>query len=635
MPMVQGVPTVLEPPKDYVVDFENPRRQGVPEAYYVSGFGMALSFLFIAEIIRQVLSYRRSTSRRCASHLFICVATIALCLHMFATGVGGVHAWEISVTQFNAYLMDVYFGAFIYILCGSLSKLALLVFYLRLSPQRWFRIATWSTIVFIGGYTVGIFFACIFSCKPIAMSWDVTITDGVCINRPSLYIATAVANIISDVILFFLPIPMVIKLQIPPRQKIGLVIIFGIGSLTVVTSVVRVSILPALLTDPDATWVIAWASSFATIHLILRAPEPGPEQPRFLSRFRRNSKKPAPTPQDILTKSDNPQSGSPLFKLLPAEVRNQIFALSLTDYEDPSPHKHYAGDTCFTRPSYFAPRKTDTALLRTCRAIYRECRFLPFMLTEQLHWLSFDVRAPPEYDVDNAVEKLHATAKEMAQQMGQERVQIEGIRVFPQTFKLEGGELERLLGTPYMDPKKLTITIRHADWWDWEDDAPLRFEGSWISDVSEEISPSLNEICIEMETLERKKRQVDRIAKMMIDRWFFKKPDGTVLVADTEGSTRQESRWKGTSRWHDKRWVRDETEEGVIDYYIVSVTFRPRHIIERNGGKISKLVSKRAETNDYDDDELSLRLPDETAMDFPRPIKLSSPASVCFMVMAI
>jgi hypothetical protein len=53
---------------------------------------------------------------------------------------------------------------------------------------------------------------------------------------------------------------MVIKLQIPPRQKIGLVIIFGIGSLTVVTSVVRVSILPALLTDPDATWVIAWAS---------------------------------------------------------------------------------------------------------------------------------------------------------------------------------------------------------------------------------------------------------------------------------------------------------------------------------------------------------------------------------------
>ncbi|KAJ4327041.1 hypothetical protein N0V84_002540 [Fusarium piperis] len=263
MPIVQGVLTVLEPPEGYVVDFDNPRRQGVPEAYYVSGFGMALSLLFITQ--RLYVKFFLTGGVQVDDVLLIfsyvlAVATIALCLHMFATGVGGVHAWEISVTQFNAYLMDVYLAAFIYILCGSLSKLALLIFYLRLSPQRWFRIATWSTIVFIGGYTVGIFFACIFSCKPIAMSWNVTITDGVCINRPSLYIATAVANIISDVILFFLPIPMVIKLQIPPRQKIGLVIIFGIGSLTVVTSVVRVSILPALLTDLDATWVIAWAS---------------------------------------------------------------------------------------------------------------------------------------------------------------------------------------------------------------------------------------------------------------------------------------------------------------------------------------------------------------------------------------
>ncbi|KAJ3466943.1 hypothetical protein MRS44_004507 [Fusarium solani] len=336
----------------------------------------------------------------------------------------------------------------------------------------------------------------------------------------------------------------------------------------------------------------------------VRKQSPEPEPPRFLSRLRRrNKKKPVPTPEDILSVPDNPQSGSPLFRLLPAEVRNQIFALALTDYEDPSPDNHYDDNTCFTRPSYFAPRRTDTTLLRTCRAVYRECRFLPFMLTEQLHWLSFDERAPPEYDVNTAVDKLHATAMEIAQQMGQEQVQIEGIRAFPQMFKLEGGELGSLLRSPYMDPKRLTITIRHADWWNWEDDAPLRFESSWISDVSDELSPSLNEICIEMETLERKKRQVDRIAKMMIERWFFKKLDGTVLVADTEGSTRQESRWRGTSRWHNKRWIRDETEEGVIDYYIVSVTFRPRHVIERNGGKISEHDDEEAEGSDEGSDE--------------------------------
>jgi hypothetical protein len=71
----------------------------------------------------------------------------------------------------------------------------------------------------------------LFACNPVARSWDATITGGKCINQPSLYIATAVANILSDIILFVLPIPMVVKLQIPLMQKIGLGVIFTIGSL--------------------------------------------------------------------------------------------------------------------------------------------------------------------------------------------------------------------------------------------------------------------------------------------------------------------------------------------------------------------------------------------------------------------
>ena len=49
MPTIDGVPVLLPAPEGYVVDLDNPRRQGVPEAYYVSGFGMALSFLFFMQ----------------------------------------------------------------------------------------------------------------------------------------------------------------------------------------------------------------------------------------------------------------------------------------------------------------------------------------------------------------------------------------------------------------------------------------------------------------------------------------------------------------------------------------------------------------------------------------------------------
>lgn len=49
MPVVNGVVTVLPPPEGYVVNFDNPQRQAVPEAYYVAGFGTLLSLLLMAQ----------------------------------------------------------------------------------------------------------------------------------------------------------------------------------------------------------------------------------------------------------------------------------------------------------------------------------------------------------------------------------------------------------------------------------------------------------------------------------------------------------------------------------------------------------------------------------------------------------
>ncbi|EWY88525.1 hypothetical protein FOYG_09679 [Fusarium oxysporum NRRL 32931] len=263
MPLIDGVMVLLPPPEGYVVNFDNPQRQGVTEAYFVAGFGMAVSFLFFCQRMYVKLFLAGGLQFDDVLLIFsyiLALVTISLCLHMFASGAGGVHAWEASIETFNVYLMDVYLAAFIYVLCGSLAKLALLMFYFRLSPQRWFKISVWSTAVFISGYTIGIFFAVMFACNPIAMNWDVTITEGKCINRPGLYIATAITNIISDVILFILPLPMVLQLQMPFKQKIGLMGIFTIGSLTVVTSIVRVSLLPGMLKSMDLTWVIAFPS---------------------------------------------------------------------------------------------------------------------------------------------------------------------------------------------------------------------------------------------------------------------------------------------------------------------------------------------------------------------------------------
>jgi hypothetical protein len=83
------------------------------------------------------------------------------------------------------------------------------------------------------GYNVALLGPLIFPCTPFKKAWDVTIIEGSCIDRTPVFMATAVLNMITDVLLLILPIPMVVKLHMPRVQKMGLVCAFSIGSASV------------------------------------------------------------------------------------------------------------------------------------------------------------------------------------------------------------------------------------------------------------------------------------------------------------------------------------------------------------------------------------------------------------------
>lgn len=318
-------------------------------------------------------------------------------------------------------------------------------------------------------------------------------------------------------------------------------------------------------------------------------------QPQFSRRpGLRNSAPPPPAPlyQQLLAKEIEPQEESPLFSLLPPEIRTKILTFVLSDYEDTDSPYHI--DTCYSRPTYFAPRKTSTELLRTCRAIYRETWFLPFILTEQTHWISAPDRAPPGYNSWHSITKLKELLPEIARQLNQDKVEIEGLHVFAQMYRIEQGGLAQLLHTPGLHPRQLALTIRHTDWWFWEDDEPLRFEADWISRVQTGMSPSMQEFRLELESLERKKDQIDTIGKHIAENWFFKKLDGNVLYADVSGKCHQVSRWTGTSTWHNKRWTRDENTAGKLDYYILTITFMSEVALVKRGGVVSETAKSNA-----------------------------------------
>lgn len=127
--------------------------------------------------------------------------------------------------QFN------FIGSILYTVCLGTTKLSLLFLFLRISPGRFYRTCVLVMIYTVVAYASSALIAVIVQCTPIRMAWDLTITDGHCMDRPRLSFAGAVLNIAFDFVIFFLPMPTVWNLQLPWRQKLALMMVFGVGLL--------------------------------------------------------------------------------------------------------------------------------------------------------------------------------------------------------------------------------------------------------------------------------------------------------------------------------------------------------------------------------------------------------------------
>lgn len=97
--------------------------------------------------------------------------------------------------------------------------------------------------------------------------------------------------------------------------------------------------------------------------------------------------------QHDLTPS-NFQSQCPLFGRLPGEIRNDIFSLVLVQYEDQDEGKAYPVDSYWYRPGFRGPRRSSSALLRTCKLAYAEGQKVFLRELEWAFWFSTSVSTP-------------------------------------------------------------------------------------------------------------------------------------------------------------------------------------------------------------------------------------------------
>ncbi|CVL06014.1 related to integral membrane protein PTH11 [Fusarium mangiferae] len=261
-PIVDGVTVAIPPPEGYEVNFDHPLQRHAIESYVISGIGTALAFLFFLQYLYVKLWVLRKPDGETACLVIAWIFSIAVqavSLSSFILGVTGVHAWELPLEKFNEGNQLTFISPILYAVCTACSKMALALFYRRLSPQRWWKWSVYSVFFLVAGYNPAILLVVLFGCTPFKKSWDLTIHEGSCVHRGAVYICTAGLGILSDLILLIMPLPMIPQLQMPPRQKAGLVVLFVIGSATLVTSVVRLVLLVPIVNANDYTWVLSSA----------------------------------------------------------------------------------------------------------------------------------------------------------------------------------------------------------------------------------------------------------------------------------------------------------------------------------------------------------------------------------------
>lgn len=110
-------------------------------------------------------------------------------------------------------------------------KLAVLRFYSRLfAPSVWFTWGVRVTAAAVVLWMVSVVLETFLLCRPLAFNWDTTI-DGVCGDRNAVFVIAGVTNMITDFMVLLLPVPCILKLQMPPGQKFGLLLVFCMGIL--------------------------------------------------------------------------------------------------------------------------------------------------------------------------------------------------------------------------------------------------------------------------------------------------------------------------------------------------------------------------------------------------------------------
>ncbi|KAI9675737.1 MAG: hypothetical protein M1817_001104 [Caeruleum heppii] len=154
---------------------------------------------------------------------------------------GGRHAAYLAPEMMSVGIKLNFITQPIYLWGIALAKISISLFLLRLTPVTGYQRFLWGLITFMLVYTSICFLTINLQCRPISFLWKPTI-KAKCFSGPQLRALSylnVVINILTDLILAFIPIPMLWNVQMSRQTKIALTAIMSIGIFACVAACIK------------------------------------------------------------------------------------------------------------------------------------------------------------------------------------------------------------------------------------------------------------------------------------------------------------------------------------------------------------------------------------------------------------
>ncbi|OQE72644.1 hypothetical protein PENNAL_c0094G10481 [Penicillium nalgiovense] len=159
----------------------------------------------------------------------------------------------------HTYIACFFANEISYTLLVPTIKVSILLLYRRIFSVPKFQLASLLAGGLVLAWCLAVFITVLVQCRPISFNWNKN-QSGTCINAKSFFFGNAISNLLIDVIILALPIPMVLQLQLRLSQKLTILGIFLLGGFVCVASIMRVVTLDIFNDDTSysimeaATW---------------------------------------------------------------------------------------------------------------------------------------------------------------------------------------------------------------------------------------------------------------------------------------------------------------------------------------------------------------------------------------------